>query len=625
MRQGRNYHSPCEKLCPLPTWFVGFGNFIGLAFGYAIVSATLFPCGGSYSGNRYVNHNLTMAFPTASISVSRHIIALIAAPLQASLLAGVCLLLLMASNEATAQPTPNDSEQPTLRDNPGPGVNSTAIEILPLVSPDGRSLYFDRKYAPANTGGVDDDDDIYMSTLQPDSSWGNAVNLGSTINSPSSDVLFWISADGTTALMHSGATIKHTVGKGKKAKTTEHTIGLSLIRRANDAWTKPIPITIEGLASLGDSYYATISPDGRKLILAYHPKSTVSQNPNPENLDLFVCTAITSDMTRWSEPTSLGSAVNTEMFEGAPFMAADNRTLYFASAGHGGFGESDLFMTRRIGNSWNAWTTPVNLGVTINTPMFEASLSIPAKGDYIYLSGSGFPGEVSFGRSDIYRLQLPQEFRPIPTTLVQGHLVAAGKPVEGLVRVERKQDGAEMFSTTSDHNGRFILILPPDTDVTIIGWGNGYNEQSLAVRTSAQPISGITLELTTASANEPTTPEITTETTTTPVIYFPTGSAIITTDSERRLQSLARQYSRKRLHSITLIGFTDDEGEEAMNDSLSLRRANAVKEWLQQNGGVINLPIQTIGKGESNPQKGNNTSAGKAMNRRVEVVENEPR
>ena len=122
-----------------------------------------------------------------------------------------------------------------------------------------------------------------------------------------------------------------------------------------------------------------------------------------------------------------------------------------------------------------------------------------------------------------------------------------------------------------------------------------------------------------------TMPETDIETAAIPVIYFPTGSAIITTDSERRLQSLARQYSRKRLQSITLVGFTDDEGEEAMNDSLSLRRANAVKAWLQQNGGVNNIPIQTIGKGENNPQKGNHTAAGKALNRRVEVVENEPR
>ncbi|MBL7986799.1 MAG: OmpA family protein [Chlorobi bacterium] len=562
-----------------------------------------------------------MAVPTSSIPVTRRIFALLAAPLHAPLLVAACLLLLMASHHALAQPTPTDDAEPTLRENPGPGVNSTAIEILPLVSPDGRTLYFDRKYAPANTGGVDDDDDIYMATLQPDGSWGNAVNLGSPMNSPKSDVLFWISADGTTGLMHSGATVKTTIGKGKKAKTTEHTVGLSLIRRVNDAWAKPTPIIIQGLASLGDSYYATISPDGRKLILAYN-----TDHSNPDNLDLFVCTAITSDMTRWSEPTSLGSTINTPMFEGAPFMAADNRTLYFASAGHDGLGESDLFMTRRIGNSWNAWTTPVNLGPTINTPMFEASLSVPATGDYIYLSGSGFPGEDNFGRSDIYRLQLPQELRPIPATLVQGHLVAAGgKPVEGLVRVERKLDGLELFSTTSDHNGRFTLVLPPDTDVTIIGWGNGYDEQSQAVRTSAQPISGITLELTTASASGATMPETDTETAAIPVIYFPTGSAIITTDSERRLQSLARQYSRKRLQSITLVGFTDDEGEEAMNDSLSLRRANAVKAWLQQNGGVNNIPIQTIGKGENNPQKGNHTAAGKALNRRVEVVENEPR
>lgn len=559
-----------------------------------------------------------MALPTFSVLASHRINGFLA---SRHIPFGVYLLL-AATYCAVAQPNPDTTPTTTLRENPGSSVNSASIEILPLVSPDGNTLYFDRKYDPANTGGVDDDDEIYMATLQPDGSWGNAVNLGSPMNSPGSDVLFWISADGNTALMHSGTIVKRTVGKGKKAKTTEQIIGLAITRRVNDVWTEPIPVSIQGLASLGDSYYATISPDGRKLILAYNPGNT-----NQEDLDLFVCTAVTSDMTRWSEPTSLGSTVNTTMFEGAPFMAADNRTLYFASTGHGGFGESDLFMTRRIGNSWNAWTTPANLGVTINTPMFEASLSVPATGDHIYLSGSGFPGEVNFGRSDLYRLQLPQEFRPLPATLVKGNLVVAGNPVEGLIRVERKQDGVEMFSTTSDHNGRFTLILPPDTEVNIVGWGNGYDETSVTIRTAAQPISGVTVELSSSAStlvsngatSEPATREVE------PVVYFSTGSAIITTDSERRLQSLAEQFSRKKLRSITLIGFTDDEGEEAMNDSLSIRRANAVKTWLQKNGGLGNLTIQTIGKGESSPKKGNTTSAGRAINRRVEIVANRAR
>ena len=609
---------PCEKLFPFPAWFGGFGNFsrpCNGPLGWIVpihLAGNIVLLWGSYYGIHVRNLVLPMAPSTSSISMPRSASGHYSASFYAALV-GACIWLMFPFS-TQAQPS-TDEPGMTHRDNPGPAINSISIEILPLVAPDGQTLYFDRKHSPENIGGQNDDDDIYMAAMQPDGTWGKAVNVGPPLNSPGSDVLFWISADGNAALMHSGKIIKQTVGKGKKAKTTDHPVGLAITRRVNGAWTEPTPVAIQGLASLGDSYYATISPDGRKLIIAYNPG-----HEDPEDLDLFICTAISSDMTRWTQPIPLGGTINTTMFEGAPFMAADNRTLYFASAGHDGFGESDLLMTRRIGNSWNAWTTPVNLGPTINTPMFEASLSVPAAGDSIYISGSGFPGEFNFGRSDIYRLQLPQELRPFPATLVKGSLVAAGKPVEGLIRVERNSDKLEIFSTTSDHNGRFTLILPPDADLSVIGWASGHAEASLPIRTSTQPISGITLDLAGGATPESSsTSSKPLNASADPVIYFPTGSAMITTEAEQILKALAQQFIGQKPHGITVIGFTDDEGEEPMNDSLSLRRAIAVKDWLQGHG-LGEISIQTIGKGEREPKAKNPTAAGRALNRRAEIV-----
>jgi hypothetical protein len=68
------------------------------------------------------------------------------------------------------------------RENLGPEVNSSSIEIVPLVSPNGRSLYFDRKFDSANVGGADDEDDIYVSTLDSSGRWSPARHIGAPLN-----------------------------------------------------------------------------------------------------------------------------------------------------------------------------------------------------------------------------------------------------------------------------------------------------------------------------------------------------------------------------------------------------------------------------------------------------------
>src|SRR5690606_2166374 len=146
----------------------------------------------------------------------------------------------------------------------------------------------------------------------------------------------------------------------------------------------------EGLKNLGSFYYAYITPDNKRLFLAY------SDDPKtPSNQDIYVCKALSADLMRWEDPVALSSLINTEYREGAPYIASDNQTMYFISTRTGGYGNSDLYVTRRIGDSWLNWTEPVNLGPSINTPHDDASISIPASGDYLYLSGAGVAGDIS--------------------------------------------------------------------------------------------------------------------------------------------------------------------------------------------------------------------------------------
>lgn len=77
-----------------------------------------------------------------------------------------------------------------IRENLGDKINTQYVEILPIISPDGKTLYFDRKYDKNNVGGEMDDDDIYYSELLPNGKWSECKNIGSPLNSVGSDVLF---------------------------------------------------------------------------------------------------------------------------------------------------------------------------------------------------------------------------------------------------------------------------------------------------------------------------------------------------------------------------------------------------------------------------------------------------
>ena len=69
----------------------------------------------------------------------------------------------------------------------------------------------------------------------------------------------------------------------------------------------------------------------------------------------------------WTTPINIGETINTSRDEDYPFLSEDGRTIYFSSTAHGSMGGYDVFKS-----SWddktNSWSTPVNLGAPINSP-----------------------------------------------------------------------------------------------------------------------------------------------------------------------------------------------------------------------------------------------------------------
>lgn len=88
------------------------------------------------------------------------------------------------------------------------------------------------------------------------------------------------------------------------------------------------------------------------------------------------------------------------------------------------------------------------------------------------------------------------------------------------------------------------------------------------------------------------------------------------------LNKLAQDIKKMKLEVVIIVGYTDSVGTDAYNIALGQRRANAVKAFLTNDGGVEATRVYTESKGKADPVASNATAEGRAKNRRavIEVV-----
>ena len=99
---------------------------------------------------------------------------------------------------------------------------------------------------------------------------------------------------------------------------------------------------------------------------------------------------------------------------------------------------------------------------------------------------------------------------------------------------------------------------------------------------------------------------------------FDTGKADLKAEGQAKLGELAAKLRDVSFDSIAVTGHTDNVGTDVANQRLSLRRANAVKQYLATHG-IAGEKIKTTGRGKTSPMADNKTTQGRARNRRVEV------
>jgi OOP family OmpA-OmpF porin len=100
--------------------------------------------------------------------------------------------------------------------------------------------------------------------------------------------------------------------------------------------------------------------------------------------------------------------------------------------------------------------------------------------------------------------------------------------------------------------------------------------------------------------------------------FFDVDKSVLKPEAKAKLDDLVDKTKGINLEVIIAVGHTDSDGSDKYNQALSMRRSEAVKEYLVTRG-VEKNRVYTEGKGEAQPVADNKTKEGKSKNRRVEI------
>ncbi len=478
-------------------------------------------------------------------------------------------------------------------------VNSDHSELNPLLSPDGKTLYFSRKNHPENNGGVNDKEDIWYSQLGADGNWSLAKNIGPELNNDNPNFVNSISStpDGQAVLLLGNKYLD----KGKMVA------GVSISTNEGGTWSAPKPLEIENEYNYNEKANYFMANSRKALLMS------VEREDSRGDRDLYV--SFEKDSGKWAAPMNLGRVINTAGEESGPFLASDDKTLYFSSNGFSGYGGRDVYMSRRLDDTWTNWSSPENLGPDINTKLDDLFFNIPSTSQYAYYSRG-----VTQNNQDVFRVKMPVLLSPEPIVIVKGKLIDAktGLPIAAKIIFERLPDGKQAGITYSNpETGEYEIHLPGGYLYSFRAESKDHisESQTLDLRdflkdgtVTHKDIRLAPIEVVLVEENA---------TITLNNIFFDFDKAILKPASYPELDRIVKLMKERPAMHVEITGHTDPIGTGKYNEGLSRRRAHAVTAYLEQKG-ILAERIVTTFFGELQLIDKSNTKEGNRKNRRVE-------
>lgn len=549
-------------------------------------------------------------------------------------------------------------------------VNTRYNEVSPVISPDGKTLYFVVADHPENSFGKEGTQDIWVSTLDDKGEWTKAKHLGSPFNQNRNNAVFNFLPDGSQF-------IRGTRSRNEKGFSIASTSG-SL---------HELDVTDFDKMDKGIFYGAALSADGRQMIIYF------SEKANDKFSDLYLSSKQPDG--HFSKPVKMKISSVADDF--SPFIASDQKTLYFASNrfSKDRVGGIDVYKTTRLDDSWLNWSEPVNLGRAVNTVADDAYFTVDSKGN-IFTARAG--AKVDGGNYDLLILK-PRNLNIILSGVTYNQKTK--QPIAANVDVKIKEL-KQPINLKSGNSGKFETRIPEVDGYNIAANATGFlptasdyrmpkiNRDTtfhvdiyLAPLAKQLSLTGDILDKKTN--NKIAAPKISLVQKGNPTTLSPTGDGgsyrqdipgfgwyvfnvsaegyLNATDSVQvidentipvvknilmtpievgvtvRLKNIYFDFDKTTLKSesfveldkvvdflkqnahvsIEIAGHTDSKGSDDYNMNLSQGRSQSVVDYISSQG-IDKSRLQAHGYGETKPIDTNDTDEGRANNRRVEFT-----
>lgn len=314
-------------------------------------------------------------------------------------------------------------------------------------------------------------------------------------------------------------------------------------------------------------------------------------------------------MGYWSMPINLGPKINTSGDEKSPFIHTDDKTLYFSSNGQLTLGGFDIYYARK--DSLNEWQKPENIGSPINSEHDDLGFFVSTDGKNGYFASNKMKG---MGGWDIYTFPLYAEARPQKVLFLKGKVQDDKGQVMINAKIElRDLKTNEIIKVDVDSSGEYVFARAMDNDQMMLVKKDGYFYNSTTIKANDTKYEGVAkVNFGLQELKQGGSYKIKN-------LFFNNNSADITADAALELLNLVAFMNENADVNIEVAGHTDNVGNDAANLNLSTSRAKAVHEFLIAHD-IAGNRVRYRGYGETKPVATNDTEEGRAMNRRTEVT-----
>jgi outer membrane protein OmpA-like peptidoglycan-associated protein len=547
-------------------------------------------------------------------------------------------------------------------------VNTFHHEAAPVVSPDGNTLYFFVQDHPENSQGSDDTQDIWVSKKDANGVWSKAEHLRNPFNIHNSNQVFTVFEDGSLFIrggrtkgekgfsLVTNGSLKEISVKDFKAMNKGRFYGASM---SDDKKHIILYFSEKEGSEASDLYASHLQPDGSYSRPEKMKLSTTTDEVGPfigpdqkvlyfgsarqapgrqGGVDIYKATRLDDTWMNWSEPVNMGKPINTGALDF--YFTVDRAGNVFTSRANKALEGAQLDLYALVPKTFSITVIGTVLNGKNNNPL-QADIALKIKEKEPMKMRASIDGAFKTTRlpemsefsvsTSLAGFQPNEQTIKVPrinsdtTIIVDVLLIPIAKKLLVTGNVYNKKTDQQMpakveVTLKSDRKTNFKLDAANGTyqrEVPKLGWymltasADGFLNATDSVELPSDDLSPAVRDLYLTPIEVGLTVRLNN-------IYFDFDKTTLKPASYPELNKVVNFLKKNSTVEIEISGHTDNKGTDEYNLNLSQGRCQAVVDYLVSQG-IENFRLTPQGYGEGQPIDTNDTDAGRANNRRVEV------